>query len=102
MRSPAIHSGATVTWAPAGIAYADGKLYFAGLRGQALYEVSIESGGKLGAPGARFKNEYGRLRAARLGPDGSLYISTSNKDGRGDPREGDDKIIKLRLPLDAL
>jgi len=42
-----------------------------------------------------FDNEFGRLRAIAMGPDGYLYISTSNLDGRGDPRPGDDRIIRI-------
>jgi glucose/arabinose dehydrogenase len=42
-----------------------------------------------------FDDEFGRLRAVAVGPDGYLYISTSNLDGRGDPRPGDDRIIRI-------
>lgn len=37
----------------------------------------------------------GRLRAITQGPDGYLYIGTSNRDGRGMPRAGDDKILRV-------
>ena len=42
-----------------------------------------------------FTNKYGRIRAVVLGRDDYLYISTSNLDGRGNDREGDDKILKI-------
>jgi hypothetical protein len=41
---------------------------------------------------------YGRLRDVVQGPDGFIYIGTSNRDGRGDrskPRPGDDRVIRL-------
>jgi glucose/arabinose dehydrogenase len=44
-----------------------------------------------------FDEEFGRLRAIAQGPDGALYIGTSNFDGRGDPQEGDDRIIRIAL-----
>ena len=41
---------------------------------------------------------YGRLRDIVAGPDGALYVLTSNRDGRGSPREGDDRILRLVFP----
>ena len=94
MISPEIHSGADTTWAPAGAAYIDGSLYFAGLRGKTLYEAQIQDG-EVQNLEEHLVNEYGRLRAVVVGPEGDLYISTSNTDGRGTPRNGDDKIIRI-------
>lgn len=91
MEQPVIHSGADTTWAPAGAVYFDGSIFFAGLRGSALYEYKIQEKRLL----THFKGEYGRLRAVVLGPDGYLYITTSNRDGRGTVRPGDDKILKV-------
>ena len=42
-----------------------------------------------------FKGQFGRLREVILGPDNLLYITTSNRDGRGSPHAGDDKVIKI-------
>ncbi len=42
-----------------------------------------------------FDREFGRLRAIAQGPDGALYLATSNFDGRGSPRSGDDRIIRI-------
>lgn len=95
-RAPAIQSGATTTWAPAGAAFYDNSLFFGGLRGEALYEARIE-GGRVTEVIEHFKGPFGRIRAVVLGPDDYLYISTSNRDGRGEVREGDDKIIKIDL-----
>jgi len=39
--------------------------------------------------------EYGRIRDVAEGPDGYLYFSTSNRDGRGKPTEDDDRIMRL-------
>lgn len=90
--APIIQSGSD-TWAPAGLAYLEGSLYFGGLRGQALYEAKI-NGEKLTLV-AHFEKEFGRIRDVIVGPDKMLYISTSNRDGRGSPKSGDDKIIRI-------
>jgi glucose/arabinose dehydrogenase len=93
MRQPELHSGRT-TWAPSGAAVVGGKLYFAGLLGSALYEADI-SGDRLENLKEQLKHRYGRLRAVVRGPDGALYVTTSNRDGRGKLRQGDDKLIRL-------
>jgi glucose/arabinose dehydrogenase len=98
MITPTLQSGAQDTWAPASLVYYDGKLYFGGLKGEALYEVTV-SGKKLTNLKAHFLKEFGRIRTVRPGPDGMLYITTSNRDGRGTPRTGDDKIIRINPEL---
>lgn len=91
---PILESGRSDTWAPAALAYINGKFYFAGLRGSALYEVSEVTSAN---PKFRvlFKGEYGRLREVIAGPDGMLYVTTSNRDGRGIPKVGDDKVLRI-------
>lgn len=87
---PILQSGSK-TWAPAGAAYYKGSIYFGGLRGQALFELNIQN---LQLK-EHFKNEFGRIRDVVLGPDNMLYITTSNRDGRGNPAPDDDKIIRI-------
>ncbi len=94
MQNPVIHSGPDETWAPAGMAYYDGSLFFAGLRGESLYEAVIE-GDSIANIKVHLRSDYGRFRAVVLGPDDHLYVSTSNTDGRGEQRSGDDKIIRI-------
>lgn len=93
MVSPVLQSGSSDTWAPAGVAFWDGSLFFGGLRGEALYEAKIF--GSTLSLSTHLKGTYGRIRAVVLGPDGFLYLSTSNTDGRGTVQSGDDKIIRL-------
>jgi glucose/arabinose dehydrogenase len=95
MVTPVRNSTASVTWAPSGIAYANGTLYFAGLLGSSLYAADVDANGTVTAFRQYFKGTYGRLRGVVLGPDGYLYITTSNRDGRGAPAAGDDKIIRI-------
>ena len=90
---PIIHSGSD-TWAPGGAAYLNGAVFFVGLRGQALYEVAVKNGRVIKTK-THFKNQFGRIRDVVVGPDNMLYITTSNKDGRGNVNSGDDKIIRV-------
>lgn len=88
METPLIHSG-NDTWAPSGAVFYNGNLFFAGLRGSALYEFNPADKSLK----THFKNEFGRIRDVVLGPDNLLYILTNNHDGRGFPKSEDDKII---------
>lgn len=95
MLAPIVQSGTSEVWAPAAIAYSNGSLYFAGLRGAALFQAKVNADNTISQVTAHLKNELGRIRAVTKGPDGMLYISTSNRDGRGAPKTGDDKIIRV-------
>ncbi len=95
METPRQNSGST-TWAPSGAAFIGNSFFFGGLRGQTLYEAIIENGKVLEVK-EHLKGEFGRIRDVVLGPDGLLYVTTSNQDGRGVPKTGDDKIIKVNL-----
>ncbi len=101
MVTPVLNSGSTSTWAPSGLAFVDGKLFFAGLRGASLYEAQPTLNGVVVNFAARLVNQYGRLRAVVVGPDGFIYLTTSNRDSRGTPKPGDDLIIKVHQDLFA-
>ena len=90
-----------VTWptsdaSPSGVTIAGSTLYVAALRGERLWRVPLE-GDRTGTPTAALQGEYGRLRAAQVAPDGSVWILTSNRDGRGDPAGDDDRILRLTV-----
>jgi glucose/arabinose dehydrogenase len=94
METPILNSGPTSTWAPAGAVFFKNSLFFAGLRGQTLYEAEIKNNQVVKLK-EHFKEQFGRLREVVLGPDNMLYITTSNKDGRGYPKADDDKVIRI-------
>ena len=72
-------------------------LWVAALRGARLWRVPLDGSGGAGEPEALYEGDFGRLRAAATAPDGSLWVLTSNRDGRGDPVQADDRV--LRLPV---
>ncbi len=82
---------------PSGLAYAEGSLWMASLRGQRLWRVPVHDDGTIGKPQDFFVGDYGRMRTVVLAPDGTLWLSTSNKDGRGDPAAQDDRIFRVAL-----
>lgn len=81
---------------PSGLAYADGRLWMAGLRGQRLWRIDVSADGTASAPKAFLTGDYGRLRTVVAAPDGRLWLTTSNRDGRGQPTPADDRVIVLR------
>jgi glucose/arabinose dehydrogenase len=90
--------------APAGAAFLSlpgsswtGSLFVAALRGRALHQLTFNGADVVGEQ-VLLRQEYGRLRAVVEGPDGALYVTTSNRDGRGDPSRGDDRILRIVPP----
>ena len=92
METAQLQSGTGDTWAPSGLAFVNDSLFFGGLRGQALHQVKL--GQELSLE-KHFAGPFGRIRAVVTGPDGWLYIATSNRDGRGNPSTQDDRLIKI-------
>lgn len=84
----------TSTASPSGIAIKNDVVYVASLRGERLWQVPIKGAQTRDAKSWDL-GDAGRLRTIAQAPDGSLWVVTSNTDGRGDPRPSDDKIIRL-------
>jgi glucose/arabinose dehydrogenase len=101
--SPILQTGEN-TWAPSGSTFYDSnnipewknRYFVATLRGTHLrmLELDLQSNQVVSSE-ALFSNTFGRLRDAAVGPDGDLYLLTSNRDGRGSPVENDDRILKI-------
>lgn len=94
--------------APSGLAFYSGReatwrntLFVASLKAEHLRRVTVArdatrpAGWRVASEAVLFP-ELGRVRAVAMGPDGALYFTTSNRDGRGVPRRGDDHVYRLR------
>ena len=101
MRDP-IWSSGNVTFATSGAAFVtgaiwgswSGSLFVAALKDTSLRRFTVTP--TLATQrDLLFKEKYGRLRAAVQGPDGALYLTTSNRDGRGSPVAGDDRVVRI-------
>ncbi|MBP3044229.1 PQQ-dependent sugar dehydrogenase [Arthrobacter jiangjiafuii] len=79
---------------PSGIAVAGGSIFIANLRGERLREVPLDG---LDSSTEHLAAEYGRLRDVVTAPDGTLWVLTSNTDGRGTPGPDDDRVLALRI-----
>ncbi|MGW7316085.1 PQQ-dependent sugar dehydrogenase [Streptomyces sp. NPDC054865] len=82
---------------PSGIAWAQGSIWMAGLKGQRLWRIPLDGAVPVAEPEAFLEGKYGRLRTVvPLGGDGLLLV-TSETDGRGSPETGDDRILTLKV-----
>ncbi|MCH8329623.1 MAG: PQQ-dependent sugar dehydrogenase, partial [Nanoarchaeota archaeon] len=82
------------TLAPSGIAFYKNDLYIAGLRGTQLRRIIFDDSYETILYEEELFSELGRIREV-VEYNGSLYITTNNRDGRGIPKFGDDKIIRI-------
>jgi len=85
---------ATEDASPSGLAWLDGHLWMAALKGERLWRVDVH-GDRAGHPVDYFVGRYGRMRTVVATPEGRLWVTTSNRDGRGEPRPGDDRILLI-------
>jgi glucose/arabinose dehydrogenase len=72
-----------------------GSLLFVTLRGESLRRLTLTASGTVADEEVLYEGEYGRLRDVAVGPDGAVYLATSNRDGRGSPAASDDRILKI-------
>lgn len=101
LQKPLLHSGFK-TWAPSGIALVNSgpwknHLLVASLRGEQLLKIRLKGKNydQIDNVEILWKEHFGRIRNVYQGKDGSIYLMTNNRDGRGTPKDGDDRIIRL-------
>lgn len=93
METPLFTSGANQTWAPSGMAYANGRLYVAALRGTTVLEFNVQTGEQ-----QEIVTGLGRIRDVFI-KDHQLYFISNNTDGRGNPQTNDDKLYRMPLTV---
>jgi glucose/arabinose dehydrogenase len=91
-----------VTWdtdeaSPSGAAISGTAMYVAALRGKRLWKIPLDGRGGADEPSVALDG-LGRIRTVEIAPDGSLWLMTSNTDGRGDPQAADDRIVRVTPP----
>jgi glucose/arabinose dehydrogenase len=86
----------TAQASPSGAAISGDTLYVGALRGTRLWTVPLTGNGGAGTPTAVLQGQFGRLRTVVRAPDGTLWVTTSNRDGRGTPAATDDRILRFR------
>ena len=87
---------------PGGCAALDQVVFVSALDGERLYVVQTDRSGVADEePAEVLKGNYGRLRTLVLDAEGGLWITTSNRDGRGEPRDRDDKVLRIVPPTSS-
>ncbi|MGW9167530.1 PQQ-dependent sugar dehydrogenase [Agromyces sp. NPDC055658] len=81
---------------PSALAVIGDTLFLAALRGQRIWTVAPASAAEPTTT-PWFAGEFGRIREVVESPDGALWFLTNNTDGRGSPREGDDRLLSVDL-----
>ncbi|GAA3376410.1 PQQ-dependent sugar dehydrogenase [Streptomyces racemochromogenes] len=82
---------------PSGIAWAEGSIWMAGLKGERLWRIPLKGAAAAAEPEAFLQGKYGRLRTVVPLDGDQLLLVTSETDGRGSPEPGDDRILRLTV-----
>lgn len=92
--SPACAPGSAMFYTGDAFPAFKGNFFFGCLGGRRIIRVTLE-GRKVVSQENLLSGVAGRIREMEQGPDGYIYFSTSNRDGRGTPAADDDRILRL-------
>ena len=92
--TPAIAPASAAFYRGTALPQFTGNLFVGCLRGETLLRVVLD-GRRVASQEQMFRGTYGRIRDVAEGPDGAIYFSTSNRDGRGSPADQDDRILRI-------
>jgi streptogramin lyase len=87
----------TAEASPSGIAYVEGSIWMAALRGERLWRIPLSGTEPSAEPQAFLEGKHGRLRTVLSAGGGKVWLVTSETDSRGTPEPGDDKILQLEV-----
>ncbi|HWR85255.1 MAG TPA: PQQ-dependent sugar dehydrogenase [Rhodoglobus sp.] len=90
-----VYQWSTDDASPSGLTWVEGTMFMAGLGGERLWSIVPAPEGTTATEW--YAGAFGRIRDVIPGPDGTLWMLTNNTDGRGEPREGDDRILQVTL-----
>ncbi|HEX2048755.1 MAG TPA: PQQ-dependent sugar dehydrogenase [Acidimicrobiales bacterium] len=93
--SPSVAPAGCVVYSADLIPQWRGSMLFGTLRGESLRRLTFAPDGSVSGEEVLYEDRYGRIRDVAVGPDGAVYFTTSNRDGRGSPRAGDDRILRI-------
>ncbi len=96
--TPAEAPGSLLAYTGTAIPQFTGNLFFGALKGEGLIRLVLDPNNptKIANVEKLAGIKYGRIRAVAQGPDGAIYFSTSNRDGRGTPANTDDRVFRIR------
>src|SRR6266542_1778478 len=92
--TPAVAPASALFYRGAAFPQFRGDFFFGNLRGERIIRVKLD-GRRVVHQESLLQGRYGRIREMAEGPDGAIYFSTSNRDGRGNPAANDDRILRL-------
>ena len=83
-----------------GCAVAHGTVFLGALDGRRVHVITLDEDGVPvdGSSNEILAGRYGRLRTVVLDAEGALWVTTSNRDGAGNPAEDDDKVLRIQPP----
>ncbi|HXG64406.1 MAG TPA: PQQ-dependent sugar dehydrogenase [Blastocatellia bacterium] len=92
--TPAVAPASAMFYSGSAFPQFRGNFFFGNLKGQRIIRVELD-GRRVVRQERLLEGKYGRIREMAEGPDGAIYFSTSNRDGRGSPAQNDDRILRL-------
>ena len=96
--TPAVAPAAAMFYSGDVLPMFDGKFFFGALRGEGVVMATISAQDPKSIEDVQWiVSDAGRVREVAESPDGLIYFTTSNQDGRGTYRAGGDRVYRIVL-----